>query len=410
MSISKDRLSGITSVAKILYSRRRYFYSYVSTGLIQVLISIYQMIVVIKVCGLEEWKVQALGILAGGLASTLIDRGYSSGSNSVIANLDQSELKIFFRRSLLLRFKLYFVLLVLAPLASQLLFGRMEFLFLAFLFSQSFLSLGSDWVLIALDDRRHYLRYITLPKVISSFISLAFVIILKSSFPLVLVSFVIVLLGNFRIYLLIQTRFHQVSNSKVSTEELQLGRVASAKILGDVYWLAPGLILQLLSPDFLIYFLLWDRITKFFIMPSMSASQALTGYLAKTEITVRQKVGLTLTFHLILATFFGAVGYYLISLAYPIFSEGITLTGNAIFLTACFISLVILNRGFILHVFYMSRDAVSAVLGNLFLVNSLVFLFYPNFSLTFERTLWSLVLPQFLVLSFYMIRTRFLLG
>jgi hypothetical protein len=69
----------------------------VLSGLIQIMISLSQMIVVIKICGLNEWKLQTLGILTGGLFGTLIDRGFSVGSNGVIGKLDYSELKLFFR-------------------------------------------------------------------------------------------------------------------------------------------------------------------------------------------------------------------------------------------------------------------------------------------------------------------------
>ena len=410
MNKSKKILLGMTNFIKILYLRRSYFSSYVLSGLIQITISLSQMIVVIKICGLDEWKIQVLGILAGGLFGTLIDRGFSLGSNGVIGRLNHSELKLFFRNSLLLRFKYYLIFLCIAPFVSLLLFGRLDFLFLAFLCSQSFLSLASDWLLIALDDRRVYMRHITLPKVLFSLISIVFVLITESSIPLVFVSFAIVFWGNYKINTFLQKRIPESFNHKLISEELQLGRVALSKVLGDIYWLAPGLILQLLSPDYLIYFLLWDRITKFFLAPSMSASQSLTGYLSKTEWTVRQRTYLTLSFHLFLATSFSVSGFYLIRLFYPIFSDRVFLSDTSLFLTSCFLFLVILNRGFILHVFYMSRDAVSALLGNLFLLICLILLIYPKQSITFEESILLLVFPQLLVFFFYSIRIRLLLS
>jgi len=407
---SKKILSGIITYIRILYSRRGYFSNYVLSSLIQITISLSQMIVVIKICGLNEWKLQTLGILTGGLFGTLIDRGFSVGSNGVIGKLNYSELKLFFRNSLLLRFKFYFLFLCIAPFVSLLLFGRLDFLFLAFSCSQSFLSLASDWLLIALDDRRVYMRHITFPKVLFSLVSIAFVFIAESSFPLVFVSFAIVFWGNYKINVFLQKRLPEISNHKITSEELQLGRVALSKVLGDIYWLAPCLILQLLSPDYLIYFLLWDRITKFFLLPSMSASQSLTGYLSKTQLTVRQRIRLTLSFHLFLASIFSVSGLYLISTFYPIFSERIFLSDTSLFLTACFIFLVILNRGFILHVFYMSGDAVSALLGNLFLLICLMLLTFPKQSLTFEESILVLVFPQMLVFFFYTIRIRYLVS
>jgi hypothetical protein len=407
---SKKSLSGIITFIRILYSRRNYISSYVLSGLIQIMIRLLQMIVVIKICGLDEWKLQTLGILTGGLFGTLIDRGFSVGSNGVIGKLNYSELKLFFRNSLLLRFKCYLVFLCIAPFVSLLLFGRLDFLFLAFSCSQSFLSLASDWLLIAIDDRRVYMRYITLPKVLFSLVFITSVFILESSIPLVFISFAIVFWGNYKINTFLQKRSLGISNHKISSEELQLGRVTLSKVLGDIYWLAPGLIFQLLSPDYLIYILLWDRITKFFLAPSTSVSQSLTGYLSKTELTVRQRTRLTLSFHLFLASIFSVSGIYLISTFYPIFSERIFLSDASLILTACFIFLVNLNRGFILHVFYMSGDAVSVLLGNLFLLICLVLLTFPKQSLTFEESILVLVFPQMLVFFFYTIRIRYLVS
>jgi hypothetical protein len=378
----------------------------VFSSLIQIIISLSQMIIVIKVCGLGEWKIQTLGILAGGIAGTLIDGGLSVGANRVIGSLNQSELVIFYRKSLALRLRNYLILLFVSPLLSFVLFGRLDFLFLAFVYSQSLLSLTSDWILIALDDHRKFMWNITFPKVLFNIISLSFVVDMKSSLPLVFTSVLIVLWGNYKIYSFLRKRNNVVSNLRVPKDELQLRRVAVSKVFGDVYWLAPGLILQLLSPDYLVFFLVWDRITKFFLIPSMAASQSLTGYLANTDLTPRQRIRLTLSFHLLLATVFGFSGFYLIRIFYPVLAADTLLSTHSSYLTVCFIFLVIFNRGFVLHIFYMSKEAISALFGNLFLLIGLVAYSHPNYILRLEDAILALVIPQILVSMFFLARTK----
>jgi hypothetical protein len=406
MRSMKSIFSSIKSFVGVLNSRRSYLFSYVLSSLIQIVISLSQMIIVIKVCGLEEWKIQTLGILAGGVAGTLIDGGFSVGANRVIGNLNQSALIIFFRKSLILRFRNYFVILLIAPLLSLVLLGKIDFLFLAFVYSQGFLSLTSDWILIALDERRKFMWNVTFPKVLFSIISLSLVFAMKSSLPLVFTSIVIVLWGNYKIHSFLRKRSNVVSNLRVSKDELQLRRVALSKVFGDIYWLAPGLILQLLSPDYLVFFLIWDRITKFFMVPSMAASQSLTGYLANANLIPIKRIRLTLIFHLVLATFFSFFGFYLIRIFYPVLAEDNLLSNYSACLTACFIFLVIVNRGFILHIFYMSKEVMSALLGNTILLFGLALYFYPNYILRLEDAILALVVPQILVSLFFLARTK----
>lgn len=391
----------------VLISRRKQILNLGASSAVQIIISLIQMMVVVRICGLNEWKYQTLGVLVGALGGSLVDSGFSVASNGFLSKLDSVYYRQFYKNSLARRIRTFLLISFLSPIVSFLLFQSINCIFVIFMIAQASLALTSEWILIAIDELQYFSKVFTFPKLILSLIGLLLVWFSSSSIPIAVVILFFVAYSNRQIsnFLKIQEKLKKeiTKNEKIIFPKTNF---ALAKFIGDAYWVFPGIVMQLAGSPFLVNFLLWERITKFFIAPSMVASQAITGVLTARKITWKEGLVISIKNHVLISLLFSFSGYFVIRYAYIFLSHDSFLSEGSLIFSMIYISFVILNRSFVLHGFYFSNDKRTPLVANLLLLASYAMLFLPIFRKQLEYVLFYFAFFQFIIFIYFMFKSR----
>jgi hypothetical protein len=319
-------------------------------------LSLAQMKVLVKYCGLIPWSTVALGGLAGGFAQNLIDRGFSTAGFALTKENGSTDYWLVALLSI--RTKLRYVPIALTVGCSYAFFlpQSERTLFLLMFLSSMTLGFSVDWIFVGLDSIRSIFFISTIPKLLSSIIAIAVVVIFRNIL-IVPISIFVYAVVNLTIGLLIL----KSSRDRKSYTELndhivrKITKSVWIRITGDAYWVAPGLFVAILSPELGISFLVVDRVVKFFINPSLGVTQALGSYLIERVPGVYQRVKISLLFHGIIATVMFIMGFFVVPMAVEYLSNyKISLGYWEAGLLSCYIFFTVVSRSFIYHYYYFS--------------------------------------------------------
>ena len=256
--------------------------------------------------------------------------------------------------------------------------------------------------LFSIDELKNFNKFITNPRLVFSLIGLLFVWVSHNSIPIAFAIFFFVAYSNGKIFNSLVIKQNQL-NVMVNSKNIELPRytLIFSKFIGDIYWTLPGVIMQIVDSSFLLNFLLWDRITKFYLAPTVVATQALTGVLAKAPVSFEEKLKISIKNHLVIALFYSAIGYFILKYSFVLLSEDKSLSSKSLVYTVLYIFCVIMSRSMVVHGFYFSNDKRTPFLGNLILLFSCIGLFLPLVQHNMENVLLYFLSFQFLVVILY---------
>ena len=353
----------------------------VANLLVFAILSLIQMRFTVKYCGLIPWSTVALGGLAGGFAQNLIDRGFSISGSAVI---NESGARNYWSVALLsLRTKSKYVPFVLLGGCSYayVLPQTERTLFLFTFVSSMCLGFSLDWVFVGLDSPRSIFIVSTVPKFISSFLGIVGIYIFKQIY-FVPYSLFFYAVANLALGLLVlkSSREKALYFELNKLDIVKITRSVWSRITADLYWILPGMLVVIFSPTLGLTFLVVDRVVKFFVAPSIGATQALGSYLIINVKSAILRIRISFFFHAITATVISLAGIFAVPFAVTFLSNNtITLS----YLEVCFLSLyiffVVLSRSFTFHYYYLSEMSLVPAVVNI--LSIIVFSFFISFDL-----------------------------
>ena len=360
-------------------------------------ISLVQIILIVRISGVKLWTVLAIGISLGGIAQALIDRGYANSGSSLL--LKERNLYFLATDSIRHRFPI-FMACVLGGLLPFVIIEpvRYQLIYLSF-FSLCISGLSVDWVQISGGRYVNLFLSSSAPRLVASIIGLS-VYVFTQNILVVLFSSIIgaalnVLLGVGSFYFMKMPLENRTRNLLGKQDYI-------LRVTNDIIWLMPIPLVNYFSPVIAPLFTFSDRLLKFPLLFFLqSITQFLTNSILISREKFRRKIHESLLIHGIIGIIFSIGTLFLLPGIVRLISDD-ELSVNSVdsFLLGIFAFFLFMTRPLTQHYFLLTNQKNLMVRVNCFFL-VISFLLYSSGVVVFSQLLFIQAILQALAFILY---------
>lgn len=284
----------VSAVMKFIH-----FLSIAANNVLIPVTSILQITLIMRIGGVKQWTVLAIGISIGGIAQALIDRGYANSGSSLL--LKQKNLYFLATDSIRHRFPVFVACILggLLPFAIVDPFGY-ALLYLSF-FSLCLSGLSVDWVLISGRKSIQLFLSSVIPRLVASIIGLTAYVLTHNIFLILWLSIIgaaLNILLGVRLLYSMKLPVENRSRNFLGKHEYFL------RLTNDMIWLMPVPLVNIYSPVIASLFTFSDRLVKFPLLFTGSITQFLTSEILSERGNFRRKIHKSLVVHATIGVIF----------------------------------------------------------------------------------------------------------
>jgi hypothetical protein len=360
-------------------------------------ISLMQIVLIVRISGVKLWTVLAIGIALGGIAQALIDRGYANSGSGLL--LKQKNLYFLATDSIRHRFPV-FVAFILGGLLPFVIIEPVNYdlIYLSY-FSLCISGLSVDWVLISGGRFIHLFLISAVPRLVASVIGLS-AYVFTQNILVILISSIIgaalnVLLGV-RSLNSMKRPLENRSRNLLGKQDYML------RVTNDIVWLMPIPLVNYYSPLIAPLFTFSDRLIKFPLLVFLqSLTQFLTNSILSSREEFRRKIHQSLMIHCIIGIFFSIGTLLFLPRIVGLISDNeLSINLFDSFLLGIFAFFLFITRPLTQHYFMLTNQKKLIVkVNSVFILIS--FLLYSSGILVYSQLLFVQAILQGLAFVLY---------
>ena len=347
------------------------------------LISLSQLILIVRISGIQLWTVLAIGFSLGGIAQAFIDRGYANSGSSLLFK----EKHLYFLAMDSIRHRIpVFMTFVIGGLVPSILIESENFdlIYLSYL-SFCLSGLSVDWVQIS--SGRYFQLMLTsaVPRLVASVVGLS-AYVFTQSISAILLSAIINSALNvvFGVY--------SLSFSKIPSENREKKLLEKEdyilRVTNDIIWLMPIPLVNHYSPVIAPMFTFIDRLLKFpLLFVLQNTNQFLMHSMLSGGHLNRSKFHKSLLIHGVTGFIFGIGTLFILPEGVRLISDDVlTIASVDAFYLGIFAFFLFITRSFTQHYFLLTSQKHLLVKVNCIFV-VLYFSLYASGVLVYSKLL-----------------------